>query len=152
MPIYREAFEPRRGKRIVVDIPPKIALKIFSEPFFLTYPELLPHQGILATERLQELSRENARLKFFRCEDNLLAMGLAQFGKNYDMIAKHLLPIATPKQLYTRAKNLVSKREDDSNPVKVLRRTNCLPPLVTSICINVPRCKFIIYLASKYSC
>eukprot|EP00795_Rhopilema_esculentum_P006233 gene6233-11645_t len=140
MPIYREAFEPRRGKRIVVDIPPKIALKIFSEPFFLTYPELLPHQGILATERLQELSKENARLKFFRCEDNLLAMGLAQFGKNYDMIAKHLLPIATPKQLYTRAKNLVSKREDDNNPVKVLRRTNCLPPLMTSICINIPRC------------
>ena len=144
MPVLREVQWDRRVNRdVLVDIPPRMALRMVSEPFFATYPELLPEQGSTASKKLQQLVGDKKRVKFFRSEDNLLALGLEQFGKNFDLISKYLMPVVTPLQLKTKAKNLLSKREYMDNPVRVLKLTNELPPLDSGLCISVPRGKII---------
>lgn len=140
MPVLRDVqWERRMNRDMLVDIQPRMALRIISEPFFAAYPELLPEQGSTAAKKLQELSKEKKRMKFFRSEDNLLALGIDQFGKNFDLISKHLLPVATPLQLKTRAKNLCSKRESQDNPVRFLKSKKQLPTLISTVCINHPR-------------
>ena len=126
------------NRDLLVDIPPRIALRILSEPFFATYPELLPTQGSVA-KKLQDLMIDRKRMRFFPSEDNLLALGMEQFGRNYELISKHLLPVATPHQLKTRVKNICSKRVDDDNPVRSVRNKKILPPLKTELCLTFPR-------------
>ena len=142
MPIMKEGqLKQRTCRDLSVNIQPQIALRILTEPYFATYPELLPVQG-----RLEP--RDAKRLSFFKSEDNLLALGVEQFGKKFDLISTYLMPAATPMQLKTRFKNLLSKREYVNNPVVLFKRTNRLPPLESGLCIKLPRGKVITYAAS----
>lgn len=95
----------------------------------------------MASKELEQLSTEASRLKFFRSEDSLLALGVSQFGYDYELISQYLLPCKTAKQLKTRAKNLNSKREHE-NPVKAFRREGRLPMLTAKVAINKPRREF----------
>ncbi len=119
-------------------MPLRIGLRIFLDPYFATYRELIPTQGPIPTERLNQLALEPTRLKFFKSEDNLLALGLSQFGFDYDLISQYMLPTKTPKQLKTRTKNLSAKRESE-NAVKKYKRDKILPPLHSKIYIIQPR-------------
>ena len=142
MPVIKEAHWDRRMNRdLFVDIPPRMALKMITEPFFATYPELLPEQGNTASKKMQMYPNDKRRVKFFKSEDNLLALGMEQFGRNFDLISKHLMPVVTPLQLKTKAKNLLSKRECVDNPIRILKLTNRLPHLESGLCINQPRGK-----------
>ena len=96
-------------------------------------------------------SKDSLRLKFFQSEDNLLAMGLAQFHRNYRLIAEHMLPAKTPKQLKIRSKNLNSKREP-SNPVKCLKRTGALQLVETRVAVHEPRGKHLILRKFSMEC
>ena len=121
-------------------MPAGIGLKILSEPYIATYPELIPEQGAMAFDKQVEMEKE-LRIKFHKSEDNLIALGMAQFGKDFELIAKHMMPIATVKQIATRAQNLASKREEFWNPVKLYWKTKQLPALKSEVCINNPRGK-----------
>ncbi len=141
----REREKKPRKPDFIVPMPIKTGLRIFTEPYFATFPEILPKQGLLATETLLKLSREAQRLKFFRSEDSLLALGMSQFGNDFGLIAEYMLPVKIAKQLRTRAKNLCSKREYD-NPVRKFKKDNVLPVLNSKVFITQPRSKYYFYL------
>ena len=77
------------------------------------------------------------RIKFSQAEDNLLALGIAQFAKDWKLIQAHLLPVKSSKQLQIRCKNLSSTRAKE-NVVKYFRRTGEMWPFSTKIVSNVP--------------
>lgn len=117
-----------------------IAQLITTEPYFATYIELLPEQGMQQINGGTAKRSSFSRMKFIKVEDNLLAIGISQFkGKDkFALIAEHLLPTKTPKQLEVRVKNLCSSREE-CNPVAVVKKENFLPELHTKVKIKVPR-------------
>ena len=107
-----------------------------TDPFFATYIELLPDQGMQAVKE----QRRIPRMVFTKSEDNLLALGMEQFSGpcRFEMIREHLLPTRTPKQLLTRSKNLCS-RYMNSNPVALFKKDKVLPELETKVKIVIPR-------------
>lgn len=126
-----------KGKPQNIPINDTIVEIFATEPYFATYIELLPDQGMeshLGKKRVP-------RMKFTKSEDNLLALGLDQFKgpERFDLIHTHLLPTWTPKQIKTRAKNLGSRYINNVNPVAVLRKFKVLPELEAKVKIVVPR-------------
>eukprot|EP00794_Sanderia_malayensis_P009710 gene9710-10697_t len=113
----KERDKKPRKSDFLIPMPVKCGLTMLTMPYFAAFPELLPKQGLLATEALDKVSNESQRLKFFKSEDNLLALGMSQFGNDFELISQYMLPVKTAKQLRTRAKNLCSKREYE-NPVR----------------------------------
>ena len=120
------------GKRIVTKCP-KNSMKnefpicetitsiLAGNPYFATFIELLPHRGLYIPTNSSKHQNTVQRMKFTDAEDNLLALGLQQFtGKDkYHLIAEHMLPTKTPKQLEVRKKNLCSQNSQ-YNPVYLL--------------------------------
>lgn len=75
------------------------------------------------------------RVKFSEAEDNLLALGMKQVGKKWDLIQEHLLPVKSPKQLQIRCKNLSSSRAPE-NIIKYYRRNKELWELPTRVQVS----------------
>ncbi|XP_031572014.1 GON-4-like protein [Actinia tenebrosa] len=94
--------------------------------------ELLPRHGFTSKDPNITKDAASLRVKFTETEDNLLALGIKQFQRNWKMIQTHLLPVKTPKQLQIRCKNLLSNRAQ-MNVVKNLRQTNSVWKLPTKI-------------------
>ena len=111
-----------------------------TDPYFATFIELLPEQGMLPEKYLSTNNMRIRRTKFTTAEDNLLALGVQQFkgvGK-FDSISEHLLPTKFPRQLKIRTKNLCSSQQK-FNPMKVLRKEGFLPWLESKVAILIPR-------------
>lgn len=68
------------------------------------------------------------RAAFLQSEDNLLVLGLDQYGHNWGEIKKHYLPVKTTKQIKIRRKNLCSNRAQD-NVVKQYNASHKIPSL-----------------------
>ena len=85
------------------------------------FVELLPLHNLLPRTGDTPKQLNGLRIKFSDAEDNLLAMGMKQLGKKWELIQEHLLPVKSPKQLQIRCKNLLSARAPE-NVVKYYRR------------------------------
>ena len=83
--------------------------------------ELLPLHNLLPRTGDTPKQLNGLRVKFSDAEDNLLAMGMKQLGKKWELIQEHLLPVKSPKQLQIRCKNLLSARAPE-NVVNYYRR------------------------------
>lgn len=94
--------------------------------------ELLPRYGFTSKDPNTTKDPASLRIKFTETEDNLLALGMKQFQKNWKLIQTHLLPVKTPKQLHIRCKNLLSNRAQ-MNVVKYLRQNNSVWKLSTKV-------------------
>jgi len=113
-----------------------IASIFSSEPFFATFIELLPKQGV----QYDDAKNRVRKMKFLQCEDNLLALGLHQFKgpDRFDSISQHLLPMKEPRQLQVRVKNVCTLRLK-YNPIKVVKKEKYLPEFENTLKIAVPR-------------
>ena len=96
------------------------------------FVELLPHQSLLPRTGDTPKQLNGLRVKFSEAEDNLLALGMKQLGKKWELIQEHLLPVKSPKQLQIRCKNLLSARAPE-NIIKYYRRNKELWKLPTRI-------------------
>ncbi|XP_068694172.1 uncharacterized protein [Montipora foliosa] len=85
------------------------------------FVELLPHHSLLPRTGDTPKRMNGLRVKFSEAEDNLLALGMKQLGKKWQLIQEHLLPVKSPKQLQIRCKNLLSARAPE-NIIKYYRR------------------------------
>ena len=65
-----------------------------------------------------------------QCEDNLLVLGLDQYGHDWGQIKKYYLPVKTLNQIKIRRKNLCSNRATN-NVVKQYKTTGKIPVLPT---------------------
>lgn len=100
------------------------------------FVELLPHHSLLPRTGHTPKQLNGLRVKFSDAEDNLLALGMKQLGKKWDLIQEHLLPVKSPKQLQIRCKNLLSARAPE-NIIKYYRRNKELWNLPTKIQVYV---------------
>lgn len=100
------------------------------------FVELLPHHNLLPRTGDTPKQLNGLRVKFSEAEDNLLALGMKQLGKKWDLIQEHLLPVKSPKQLQIRCKNLLSARAPE-NIIKYYRRNKELWELPTRIQVYV---------------
>jgi hypothetical protein len=98
--------------------------------------ELLPRYGFTFKDPNGIKDPSCLRVKFTETEDNLLALGMKQFQRNWKLIQTHLLPVKTPKQLQIRCKNLLSNRAND-NVVKHLRQTDTVWKLPAKVKVNL---------------
>ena len=73
---------------------------------------------------------------FTEAEDNLLALGISQFDKDFKLIHAHLLPAKSPKQLQIRCKNKTAARAPE-NVIKHYRQTKELWPMPREISNNL---------------
>lgn len=105
-----------RGYRISRDA----RLVMESSPIFI-HNELLPI--VPFTSEKNSCLRAD---KFFQCEDNLLALGLAQYNRDWSSIKRHYLPVKTLQQIRIRRKNLCAKRAPE-NVVKYFNQNKVLP-------------------------
>ena len=96
-----------------------------SYPEIFRFLELLPYCNLLPRTGDTPKLLRGLRVKFYEAEDTLLALGLQQFDKRWDLIQQHLLPVKTPKQLQNRCKNLLSARAPE-NIIKYYRRNKRL--------------------------
>ena len=101
--------------------------------------ELLPHHNLLPRTGDTPKQLNGLRVKFTDAEDNLLALGMKQLDKNWELIQEHLLPVKSPKQLQIRCKNLLSARAPE-NIIKYYRRNKELWELPTRIQVYVGKC------------
>lgn len=99
------------------------------------FVELLPHHNLLPRTGDTPKQLNGLRVKFSDAEDNLLALGMKQHGKKWELIQEHLLPIKSPKQLQIRCKNLLSARAPE-NIVKYYRRNKVLWEFPTKIRVS----------------
>lgn len=97
--------------------------------------ELLPHHNLLPRTGDTPKQLNGLRVKFSDAEDNLLALGMKQHGKRWELIQEHLLPVKSPKQLQIRCKNLLSARAPE-NIVKYYRRNKVLWELPVKIKVS----------------
>ncbi|KAL4239657.1 Paired amphipathic helix repeat [Mactra antiquata] len=99
---------------------------MWNSPVFM-FPELLPHGGFF---KAVDIKKDRANVKFLEAEDNLLAMGIAQFNhlkkESKDYIRRFMLPCKTRKQIEIRIKNLKSTAAKD-NSVKFYSTYKMLP-------------------------
>ena len=105
-------------------IPEEVMKIMMSSPIFI-YTGLLPHIPFST----QKTSSGRAE-KFLQSEDNLLVLGIDQYGHDWLQIKKHYLPVKTLNQIKIRRKNLCSKRSQD-NVVKQYKKTGIIPVLPT---------------------
>ena len=94
---------------------------IASNQSVFLFVELLPHHSLLPRTGDTPKRMNGLRVKFSEAEDNLLALGMKQLGKKWQLIQEHLLPVKSPKQLQIRCKNLLSARAPE-NIIKYYRR------------------------------
>ncbi|WAQ96839.1 GON4L-like protein [Mya arenaria] len=90
------------------------------------FPDLLPAGAFF---RQCEIKRDRSRVKFLDSEDNLLAMGLAQFhhlSDSREYIQRFMLPCKSLKQIQIRIKNLRANAAKD-NAVKYWCKFKVLP-------------------------
>ncbi|XP_012563928.2 GON-4-like protein isoform X2 [Hydra vulgaris] len=130
-----------RAKNPVYEVSKTVAEILCKEPYFSTFIELLPEIGMSEQKRDKNAYEfSSQRVRFSKFEDHLLAMGLEQFKRRgkYDLIAKHMLPTRTSRQLRCRVKNLLSRNEI-SNPVAVYWRDGYLPNIPVNDTIKLPR-------------
>ena len=99
------------------------------------FVELLPHHNLLPRTGDTPKQLNGLRVKFSEAEDNLLALGMKQLGKKWELIQEHLLPVKSPKQLQIRCKNLLSARAPE-NIIKYYRRNKELWKLPTKIQVS----------------
>lgn len=129
----------RRSKPLTDDLlPPPSETNIqmmatFNSVFH--FVELLPHHNLLPRTGDTPKQLNGLRVKFSDAEDNLLALGMKQHGKKWELIQEHLLPIKSPKQLQIRCKNLLSARAPE-NIVKYYRRNKVLWEFPTKIRVS----------------
>ena len=84
--------------------------------------ELLPHHTLLSKAATQAAQPRGPRTMFTDAEDNLLALGMAQFDRDFKLIHEHLLPAKSPKQLQIRCKNKSASRAPE-NVIRHFRYT-----------------------------
>ena len=107
-----------------VSIPVETIKILTLSPIFI-FPELLPHVSFNGQK-----SSSGRTEKFLQCEDNLLVLGLDQYGRDWGQIKKHYLPVKTLNQIKIRRKNLCSNRATN-NVVKQYKTTGKIPVLPT---------------------
>ena len=107
------------------------------------FVELLPHHSLLPRTGDTPKQLNGLRVKFSDAEDNLLALGMKQLGKKWDLIQEHLLPVKSPKQLQIRCKNLLSARAPE-NIIKYYRRNKELWHLPTKIQVYVGKGQLVL--------
>lgn len=117
--------KPRRAKRSDDELLPPLSdanmQLIATNQNVFQFVELLPHYSLLPRTGDTPKQVNGLRVKFSEAEDNLLALGMKQVGKKWDLIQEHLLPVKSPKQLQIRCKNLSSSRAPE-NIIKYYRR------------------------------
>ena len=114
-------------------IPEELCKIMSSSPIFI-YKSLLPHVQFSVQK-----SSSGRGEKFLQCEDNLLVLGLDQYGNDWNDIKRHYLPVKSLNQIKIRRKNLCSTRAPD-NVVKQYKNTGKIPvlPTVPVIVGNIP--------------
>eukprot|EP00117_Sycon_ciliatum_P032430 scpid24867/ scgid1953/ GON-4-like protein; GON-4 homolog len=122
--------------------PSDIVAKVFLDhpTIFLRRPYLLPITRFVSLSYLDELALRSRRVAFSTAEDNLLALGLTVFGKNYDLITANYLPMKTPQQLKIRHSNR-TKSKKELNVIRTLKKTGSLrldPPFSTQELLAPP--------------
>ena len=109
---------------------------IMATSSLFKYTELLPHYGLLSKSVIEATRPGCQRMMFTEAEDNLLALGISQFDKDFKLIHAHLLPAKSPKQLQIRCKNKTAARAPE-NVIKHYRQTKELWPMPREISNNL---------------
>lgn len=125
--ILREALQSRNGKDRLLsedNFTYEQMEAIVTNKVFL-FPQMIPETCF----QLNQPSSEKVRVCFTEAEDNLLAIGLDQFGsspKKYILIHEFMLPTKKRFQLKNRVKNLKAHKYEH-NAVKAYFNSKRLP-------------------------